>query len=424
MKTLWGVLPFVLAGCASSPSKDIEIRYMAWGNPQQLALEETLCREFEVENPGIKVKFLRVPGSAYGNKMIVMLASRTAPDVLRVDHYNFPALVRKEYFRPLDDLIEKDPTFKLDDFLPAAIEEGKYKGNLYGLNVLFGSILVYYNKSLVKQVGLEDPYKVWERGEWTWGRFQTYAKAMTTRDAGGKVKTFGTAYPANPIPLVTAWAYGGDIMDSTQTRTTLGSEGAVQGWKFWYDLRYVHGAAPTPAQGANSVFGFESGKLGMHIDWMGMTPRFREVATSFEWDVVPIPSGPKSSQGVLKGNPLVMSAETKHPQEAWKFIKFITSEKVERKLGIELRRAYPTRLSVARSKEYLQADKPPYNMKSFLFSVENGRALPITDRWPEWTGAFFSGMDNLIAGRTKDVAAAAKEAEDRANAALSVKEGL
>jgi multiple sugar transport system substrate-binding protein len=424
MKTLLVLLPIVLCGCMSDPDKATEIRYMAWGNPQQLALEESLCREFEQANPGIRVKFLRVPGSAYGNKMIVMLASRTAPDVMRVDHYNFPALVRKDYFHSLDDLIAKDPDFKLSDFLPAAIEEGRYHGKLYGLNVLFGSILVYYNKNLVKQAGLEDPYQLWEQGKWTWDRFKKHAIAMTAKDTNGKITSFGTAYPANPIPLVTAWAYGGEIMNRDWSRTLLGSGPAVDGWRFWYDLRYVHGAAPTPAQGANSAYSFESGKLGMHIDWMGMTPRFREVATSFDWDVVPIPSGPASGAGFLKGNQLCMSAESRHPEEAWKFMKFITSEKVERKLGIELRRAYPTRLSVSQSKDYLAADKPPYNMRAFLHAVKVGRALPITDRWPEWTGAFFSGMDNLIAGRTQDVAAATKDAEDRANAALSVKEGL
>ena len=83
---------------------------MAWGNPEQMALEEKLCEQFGAENPDIEVKFFRVPGSAYLNKAIVMFASRTAPDVVRIDHYNFPDLVRKGYFLDLTRLPRRTRT--------------------------------------------------------------------------------------------------------------------------------------------------------------------------------------------------------------------------------------------------------------------------------------------------------------------------
>lgn len=410
-------------GCGKEEDGVVELRYMAWGNPQQLALEEKLLAEFNKENPGIRAKLLKVPGTAYGNKMIIMLASRTAPDVMRVDHYNFPAHVQKGYFMPLDGFIAKDPTFRLDDFIPVTVEEGRYQGKLYGLNVLFGSILMYYNKTMVQKAGLEDPFEVWKKGGWTWDRYLDYAKRMTLRKPDGRYEAFGADMPGYPTNYGAVFTFGADIMDPTWTRVTLASDKAVAAWQFFHDMRYKHQVAPTLSQAANSSYSFESGKLGMHFDWMGMTPRYREAATGFEWDVCPIPSGPGGGAAVLKGNQLVMSAETKHPEEAWKLVKFITGEKVERILA-RARRSFPTRKAVAYSDDFLKSSLPPFNMRAFTYAVETGRPFPITSRWGEWTREFNSTIDLLLGGIEHDARGVARRAEERANAALAVKEGL
>ena len=85
---------------------------MAWGNPEQLALEEQLCERFNFQQSEIHVRFLKVPGSAYANKSVVMLASDTAPDVMRVDHYNFANLQKKRFFLDLSSLATKDSDLK------------------------------------------------------------------------------------------------------------------------------------------------------------------------------------------------------------------------------------------------------------------------------------------------------------------------
>lgn len=415
----------LLASCSPS-EKDgrVVIDYMAWGNPQQLEVEEMLIERFNQRNPHIEVRLFKVPQSAYANKMIIMLATDTAPDLMRVDHYNFPALVEREYFHPLCDLVAADPDFRFEDFFPQAIQEGMYQGRFYGVNVLFGGIILYYNKTLVEKHGLEDPFELWERGEWTWDRFREHAIAMTTKRPDGRYATFGASMPASVIYPALVWSFGGEIMDSTRTQVLLGEGRGRDMFQFFVDLRYKYHAAPTPAQAANAAFSFESGKLGMEFGWMGMTPRYREAASHFDWDVVPLPTGAGGVGNVVKGNQLVMNAKTEHPQEAWEFMKFMVSEEVERILSVDLRRAFPSRKSVAYSEEYLQSELPPFNMRTFIFTVETGRPYPITDRWWSWLNAFHSGIENLFNGRDHDVDRALAEATRRAEEALAVPEGL
>lgn len=185
LKSLAILVGILAVGCSSDPfAGKVQIRYMAWGNPEQMALEERLCDEFNQKNPDVHVSFLKVPAAEYGLKMMLMLASHSAPDVMRVDHYNFPRLVKKGYFHDLTDLAAQDPTFHREDFFPQAIQECLYNDKLYGLNVLFGGVLIYYNKSMFREAGLEDPAELAKNGNWTWERFRDSAMRMSQKRSG------------------------------------------------------------------------------------------------------------------------------------------------------------------------------------------------------------------------------------------------
>ena len=149
---------------------------MAWGNPEQLEVERQMIADFNRKNPDLYVKLFTVPANSYHQKMVMMLASGTAPDVMRVDMYNFPKLAKRNYFYDLTDLAVRDQDFKESDFFPAAISESKTTGRLLGLNVLGGGHVMYYNKTLMKAAGLEDPFVLSQRGEWTFEKFREYAK--------------------------------------------------------------------------------------------------------------------------------------------------------------------------------------------------------------------------------------------------------
>jgi multiple sugar transport system substrate-binding protein len=396
---------------------------MAWGNPQQLALEESLCQKFNSQNPGLYVRFVRVPASAYANKMVLMLASHTAPDVMRVDHYNFPALVKRDYFLDLSPYAKADKEFHEADFFPAAVSECKWKNRLYALEVLFGGIILSYNKNLVKAAGLEDPYLVWKKGEWTWDRFREYARRMTAKGPNGRYLTFGTTIPSFPTDLLPVRDYGGEILGSDGF-VHLDSPAAMIGWNMWHEMETTDKCAPTASQAANSAYPFESGKLGMEFSFIGTAVRYREVIKDFDWDTCPVPKGPEFGGSLLKGNQLAASADTQHPEAAWRFIRFMTSEPTEKLLSEKIRRCLPTRKRLAASPEYLKSARPPYHLDTYLDVAEHGRTLPITDRWAEWTTAFIGPVQAWLDSGEGDGRIAVHRGVVAANRVLSDEEGL
>lgn len=414
----------IACGCgAESGASKIKIRYMAWGNPEQLALEQQLCEQFNLENPDISVKLLKVPGTAYGNKSVVMLASDTAADVLRVDHYNFANLQKKDFFLDLTKLTKSDPTWNEADFFPQTIDECKVNGKVFGLNVLFGGNVIYYNKTMVAKAGVEDPYVSWKNGRWTYDRFVDTAVKLTKKDGNGRTIQFGTAIPLFPSWTPMVYGFGGEFLNADHTKSMLDDPKTVAGLQFIADLRYKYFCAPTLAQSANSAYSFESGKLGMSFDWMGMTPRYRKAVKDFEWDVVPIPVGPVSGQTIVKGNQLVIPKHCKNPQAAWRFARFITSAKIEAVLYVKNRRCFPTRVAVANSKDFLDSTLAPTQIHIFLDAVKGGRQLPIDDRWGEWTTTMNNELDLLWNGRERDAKVVADKAAKAVNKVLAEEPG-
>jgi multiple sugar transport system substrate-binding protein len=352
-----------------------------------------------------------------------MLASDTAPDVLRVDHYNFLNLQKKDFFLDLSDLAKADPDYKEDDFFPQTIEEGKINGRTFGLNVLFGGTVIYYNKTLVIQAGIEDPYSLWKKGSWNYDKFVETATRLTKKDSNGRYVQFGVTIPTFPSWTPFLYGFGGDFLNKNHTASRLNDPRTVNGLQFIADLRYKYSCAPTPAQGANSAFTFESGKLGMTIDWMGMTPRYRKAVKDFEWDVVPMPAGPVSGATIVKGNQLVIPKHCKQPAAAWRFARYITSVKTEQLLYVQNRRCFPTRKAVANSPEFLDSSLPPTQIHIFLDAVKGGKQLPIDDRWSEWTTTMNNELDTLWNGREHDTKLVAERAAKAVNKVLAEEPG-
>jgi multiple sugar transport system substrate-binding protein len=356
--------------------------------------------------------------------MIVMLASRTAPDVIRVDHYDFPALVRKGYFHDLTEFVRGDPEVNPEDFWPQAWEECLYRGRVFGINVLYGGVVLYYNKSMVEQAGLQDPYVLAKRGGWTWEQLREHAVAMTRRTRDGRPLQFGFAIPGlvNQGPLI--WGYGADFLSPDLKTCVLDSDEAIEAYRLLIGMRWRDNCAPTPSQAAQGAFTFESGKLGMSFDWMGMAPRYRQTIRSFEWDICPVPAGPRGRFTPVKGNQLVMYAETDRAEAAWEFMKHVTSPQTEMYLCGRLRRALAARKSVALSPEYLRTDLPPFQTEVFAEAVSYGRRLPIDHRWAEWSVVANRHLERLYVNGAERVGRVLPELAREVTAVLRSDEGF
>ena len=272
-----------------------------------------------------------------------------------------------------------------------------HEGQFQGLPVLFGSRNIWYNKTLFQKEGLEDPYTQYKRGEWTMERFLEAARRLTKFDERGMATQFGVL--ASPLDAWTfVWAFGGDILTPDGKRCIIDTPEAIEGLRLMRDLVYKWHVSPTTAESAMNAYTFESGRIAMFFQWAGQTPIYRKIR-DFEWDVVPVPAGPRGRISMLKGNQLIMYRHARHPQEAWRFMKFYVSRDAERILYVKLRRAMPTRKDVAFDPEFLGSSLPPFHNDIWVDLYRDGRSLPITDRWVHWQRDWTDFYDLLMLGQ-------------------------
>lgn len=414
----------------------IVLRYMAWGNPQQLAVEREIIEQFNQgcaqRGQRVRVELFMPPAGGYGQKLRLMLASGSAPDIMRVDHYDFPSLVPRGYFRDVTELADNDPEFSLSDFHPAAVREDRYRGRLYGVNVQWGTVICYYNKDLFAQALLPDPYELWKQGRWTWDTFEQCAAALTLQK-DGKTVQYGFNMPGVGSGGVTNWSWflwvwgqGGEMLSDDGSTCLLDSPQTMAAFQRYRDLRHRLKVSPTPADTIASAFSFESGNIAMEMNYAGLSPRYRENIRDFAWDVVPTPApaAPVSPYALVKGNQLVMAATCPHPREAWEFIKYMVSFDVELTMhGDTLRRNVPTRLALLKpppdapiEKSYLYATRPFFHTGAVVAALDNAKELPIDATWPIWTREAQKHLDVLFVdpnADTGDICRKAKVAIDR-----------
>ncbi len=84
-----GAAPAATEAPAASPATGgtgpVQITYMEWGDPAELAVWKAIVSDFEAANPNIKVDVQVSDWDSYWTKLKTLLAANTPPDVFAMD---------------------------------------------------------------------------------------------------------------------------------------------------------------------------------------------------------------------------------------------------------------------------------------------------------------------------------------------------
>lgn len=389
---LWLVIfvPALFTGCSQKQDEGkIVIRYSTYeGSPEQIEFVNRLVKAFQHEYPHIKVKpefRVTLP------KILTQLAGGAGPDVFYIEDVQIPAFVAKGVVMDLNPFIEKDK-FDMNDFFPHVLEVFRYGENFYCLPVHFSTEALFYNKTMFDGGGINYP-----NTSWTWDTYLEGAKRLTEDTNGdGRLDQFGTVRTANLFELIKA--NGGRLFNEDNTKCLLNTTESIEAVQSYVDLDLKYEITPKTRYGNEVGYNdlFVMGKVGMFSGWAYLLSEFSKIK-NFEWDVAPVVYMKKrvSFMGV-GGN--VISSQTMHPQEAWEFVKFYSSEKGLSFLG-ESKNAVPALKSVALSPLFL--NPPPEHISIFIDAVEYGSVWnPQLVEFEEFRVKIFNEeIDLILAGK-------------------------
>jgi multiple sugar transport system substrate-binding protein len=417
-------LCLVVLSVSASIAAEVTLRFSDWHLTEDVwnkSLNEGMDI-FHSKYPNIKVVLEPVSYGEKETKYTVESAAGRAPDVFHVHAFSLPMFFSKGYAKDLTPFIEKEGPGFLDAWYPLPIKLMKYNGKVHAMPGDYMTMVLFYNTEMFKAAGL-DPNKPPK----TWDEFLDYAKKLT-RDTNGDGKVdqwgFGTVGAKSPGfslrfgPFI--WSFGADYLTPDMKHSALDSPQAKEAFTFFVELYTKYKVVPPglTAMGAQDVRTQLAQKKVAMIMGSGWTPpivnKINPDLNAFEiLKAAPAPMKREQATAIWLSS-WVMSPNTKHPDEAWKLMKFITSKEIELKWFVD-NRVTSSRKDVSGVAPEILNDK----FASVLASqLPYGKVEPQIKEWPEIMDTFTTSLQEAIVGM-KPPEKALAEAHERINAILS-----
>lgn len=393
-----------------------EISILHWGDRAEDEIVESLIASCEAEHPNIKIKRMKVAWSGYDAKLQTMIAGGNPPDLFFYNSHMLPNFGGKDAIRPIEDYLEEDRKngtlpFDFDDLYPVTVDSFRFdgkvtgRGKLYALPTTFTPLGFFYNKKLFDEAGVAYP-----TDNWTWDEFEEKARAIGKLE--GRYGSELTLYD-NTVRLYLQ-GYGLDFYSDgfEQLHLTdppvLEALGRLRQWQFGDDAgRMLTSAKSMVNRGQGAFIAGKIGMFGPVGRWV--CPNLRKV-TGFDWDFAQMPRGPKGNANLVYVAAWCMSAESKHPREAWKVVKHFARpecQAISSRYGLVL----PTLRSVAKGPDCCDPEVKPSRDDLFLEAVSHSTAMQQPAE-PEFIQALNTALNRSLRVGTATVPDAMARAEN------------
>ena len=341
---LCGLL-WATGGVAQAQDAASKTKLVVWGlqsGPESAGLDAQVA-EFERRNPDIDVSLLSIgAGGMNPQKLMTSIVGGTPPDLISQDRFTIGDWASRDAFQPLDRFLEADKATKnplrAENFYPAACKEASYQGHVYGIPTGIDDRALFYNRKLFRQAGL-DP----DKPPRTWEELQVVAKKLTKTRKDGSFEQIGFIPNwGNSWLYLYSWQNGGEFMSDDGRTCTLDAPANVGALKYmadFYDMLGGYDKVNIFQSGfqANEQDPFYTGKIGMVINGSWNLNNIARYAPDLDFAVAPapVPAARLAQKGRFKGQDpfitwsggfsLAIPSGARHPNQAWRFIKWMTS---------------------------------------------------------------------------------------------------
>lgn len=312
------VLPLAV-GSAESADK-VTLNYYGWTDEQSYM--SALIEKFNEANPDVEIVPTFVQHDDHNDKMVVMASSGSSDlDLVSCDSQaTVLNLVSLGGLMPLKQMID-EAGIDLSVFGPI-ISEMAFNGEYYGLPYRSTLYSLYYNKDLFDKKGLAYPEKI------TWDQYLDLARQLTYTEGGTQYwGGFLADWLGNPI---SAYQRNSNLLDDDLT--------ALCEWmNIWNTAMNVDKShmsfAQQTAESVDWLKYFCLGTTGMLIngEWtISMLKDYEAQGIDVpNWDVTYLPAFDPAGDIVSPGGLstfITIGKNTKHPAEAFRFVKYMASE--------------------------------------------------------------------------------------------------
>ena len=335
-----------------------------------LALLDRQITDFESANPEIKVLVAQAR------------ADDTPADIYVLDDTVLSASVITGSITSLDEYIRSWP-LDMRDFLPASSQASLVDGAIVALPWTADGGMLYYRRDLGPELALQ-PADTWPL------LLQTALDIQTREGLPAGLVWQGAAYESltcNVLEYV--WANGGQVLDQAG-RPDFDSPASREALRQMQSA-ITSGASPPAVTGYNEVESlrvFQSGQAALMRNW------------SFAWQELNTdPSGMDKEIGVaplpascLFGQHLALSSNSRYPDEAFRFMVFLTEH--DQQVGLARHTGLVPALETAFDDDALLADQP--HLADVHAALLVSRPRPRTAAYEQVSEAIYSEAHAML----------------------------
>lgn len=317
----------VLAGCGSSSgnSKQVTITYWQYNYPSKVTAIDKLIKDFEQQNPNIKVQGQTFPYDQYTQKVTAAIHANKGPDVMNLYYGWIPQYVQEGFLQPIpQDFMS---TQQINDYYIPMVQDSQVDGKYYTLPTAVRSLALFWNKDMFQKAGLDpnSPPK-------TWDELIKDAQKMTVYKDGKLVQegyapdVSGQGYHVFEEVMLRQWGVT-PFSDDHKTVQWNSTPTGLQAFQYWMDMMTTDKIGQLNYE-TDYETAFKAGNCAMIVDGSFALAATKK-AVSFQWGVVPLPvkdeGGVQSNFGSYWVNGIAKGVSGDKLAASEKFLKFLTS---------------------------------------------------------------------------------------------------
>jgi multiple sugar transport system substrate-binding protein len=286
-----------------------------------LKIQRAYAREFTRAQPKIDVQVGLFDWGSMVPQLTTAYAGPKPPDLLHMSDSFWAKLASQGAFRDVSDLVASSDFAATRKQVPQRYWDAlTYRGKLYGIPWLTGVYsCLYVNKTLMAKAGITD-----------WGSSYDAMRAAAKATTSGKTYGYAVATTFTDFAYQELMNYvfnaGADFLDEDGTKSALNTPDAAAAMEFLRTMHVVDKSTPKPGQydRAGQEALFRAGRVAMYHSGGNAALITGGKSLPFEWDVYPVPPGPKGAFVVVGLESLHIGARSKHPEEAFAYAKYLT----------------------------------------------------------------------------------------------------
>lgn len=277
--------------------------------------------EFEKQNPGIKISYQLQSPQDYQDRVKTAIEGQNSPDIVRLHSTWLPLFAKNLFPAPANSVSATEIS---TNFYPVVAKMLISGTQVYGVPITMDGLALYMNNAMFQQKSLLPPK--------TWADVLDAAKALKEVDPlTGKLTRAGIAL--GNTGNVEHWPDIVSLMLLQAGVKLTNPKGPEVSATLQYYTDFVTKHRVWDDTLPPSIVAFANEKVAMIIAPIWRAPEIKSINPSLSWQTVSVPQLPDSD--IVNWTSFWFEAvgkNSKHPQEAWKFVSFLSSAKAQQLL--------------------------------------------------------------------------------------------